>query len=703
MDQPKIGLSNYKKSLWPLAIEITLIAIVILIPLAFYPHLIRIFISAKELVFEVLVIIGLAFWGFKSLEANINRQEKFKFVPATLNLPIALFMAISILSLIWSDSPSVSLRELPIFLSGPLLYFITANNIYEERRHRRILYSIVIMGSLFGIYGIFQSNGIDFSYWIHAGGRYRVDGVFGNVNYFAEYLIIPLTLAIPLFLTAYNKIKRTLLLIGILSMGTALIFTLTRGCYLGFGSSLIFMFSLFLLSRGKNFIQDNKKIFLLLLIAIIIAAILFAIPNPLSKPGTVISSIKGRVSLSRIVNTFTYGRRGTIAKFAGMMIKDHPLLGSGVGTFKYNTLKYQARFFDQGQNRSLYAYGIADKAHNEYLQLGAELGIAGLAIFIWLMFAYFNYGIRYLKKEKDKEKQGIMIGLMGSIVAVLVDGLFNFPFHLPATIALFWLVIGLSIPLGQNKQQDFNREGEVEEEEEEGEGEGENQLLNDDVKKNFLYKQRPLLYVMIISLSIFLIIFVVRPFIAQTFSYYANKEVNHRNWDRAGKIYQEALKWDSYFGEAYFSIGKILVIKNLYGIAQDYFEKAEKYMDVYFKNGQFDKAAVKAKQAISYQRREKDTFLIYCQLGNTYLHLKEDKLAEEAFLKCLSINANHVNALYGLAVAYIRQNKMDIGLEELQKVIELAPESNEAKYAQDIMEQISQKKIDAPPTETNSP
>jgi len=149
----------------------------------------------------------------------------------------------------------------------------------------------------------------------------------------------------------------------------------------------------------------------------------------------------------------SFGRRIAIWKFTTLMIRDNPLLGSGLGTFEYNTLKYQAKFFEQGQNRTIYPYGFAQKAHNEYLQLWAELGIIGLSVFIWLMISYFNYGLKKLKSIKDEYGQGIIIGLMGAVVAVLVDGIFGFPFHLPATIVLFWLVLGLTVVISKENNQ----------------------------------------------------------------------------------------------------------------------------------------------------------------------------------------------------------------------------------------------------------
>jgi len=690
MEQKEINLSNYNKSFWTNAIEISIIALVILVPIAFYPYCITVFIPAKEMIAEVLIVLGLMFWGLK-----IINKEELKFTPTPLNFPILSFISICVLSLIWSNSFFVSLKELPLFLAGPLLYFIINNSINDERQINRILDILLLVGALFGIYGIFQYNGIDFSFWISNIGRQQVFGLFGNVNYFAEYLIVPLPIAVSLFLVSQNKFKRILLLIGIVAMGASLTFTFTRGSYLSFGSALIFMFFLFLISRGKGFIKNNKKIFIIILVAIIIITFLFVVPTPLNKSGTVISKIKSRISVTQLTQDSSYNRRIAIWKFTGMMIKDHPLLGSGIGTYKYNTLRYQAEFFAQGENRSLYPHGFADKAHNEYLQLWAELGIIGLGIFIWLMISYFRFGLKILRKIKDEYRQGIIIGLMGAVVAVLVDSIFGFPLHLPATIVLFWLALGLTVAVGLLKDEVNVQE------------------INLSKENSNISRFKPLFYIGVIFLTVFLGITIARPFIARVYSYYANKEIKNENWDEVIKIDEKTLKWDPYLGQVYYDIGKILEIKELYGVALEYFDKAEKYIDlpdlpqdfalIYLKKGQLDKAAIKLKQAISYQSDEKSMLPLYSELGNTYLQLERYKPAEIAFKNALKINPDFVNAHYGLAGAYLRQNQQTEALEEFKKVIDLAPDSKEANYAKITIQKLNQEKLKSPPTETDKP
>jgi O-antigen ligase len=691
MQQKELNLTKDNVFLWANAIEATIIALVVLVPIVFSLRCITLFIPPKEAIMQVLVLLALMFWGLK-----IVSREEFKFTSIPLNFPLLSFIAICTLSMIWSNNFFVSLKELPLFLAGPLLYFVITNNIYAERQISRILNILLIVGGLFGIYGILQYRGIDFSFWIRNIGRQQVFGLFGNVNFFAEYLIIPLPIAVSLFFASQNKFNKTLLLITILAMGTSLTVTFTRSSYLGFGVSLIFMFLLCLACRGKNFIKENKIFFIIILVTIIIITLLFVIPNPLNKSGTIIYKIKSRILVSQLIqNSYTIKSRISNWKFTTLMIKDNPLLGSGIGTYKYNSLRYQARFLEQGQNRSIYPYIFAAKAHNEYLQLWAELGIVGLGIFIWLIISYFHYGLRFIKRVKNRYKQGIIIGLMGAVVAVLIDGIFGFPLHLPATVVLFWLALALTI---------VTIKSEI----------GAEEVNTSKKDSNQISRFKPLLYIIIILLAIFLCVTVSRPFIARTYWYYGNKELEkNKDTDKAIKMYEEALKWDPYLGEVYYQMGKVLQSKRFYSLALEYFEKAEKYVghpdlpqdlaSVYLRKELFDKAAIKLKQAILYQKNKKSMFPMYNQLGIIYLRLERYKQAEMAFKDALKINPDFVNAHYGLARAYLQQNKQAGALEELQKVIELAPDSKEAQYARERMQQIAQEKLKAPPTETDNP
>lgn len=78
-----ISASEYQKSIWTTAIEILIVGLVILVSIAFYPRSITVFIPAKTMAAEFLVIIGLMFWVFKIID-----QGKIKLIATPLNLTV---------------------------------------------------------------------------------------------------------------------------------------------------------------------------------------------------------------------------------------------------------------------------------------------------------------------------------------------------------------------------------------------------------------------------------------------------------------------------------------------------------------------------------------------------------------------------------------------------------------------------------------
>lgn len=674
-----------KKSFWKKYIEKGIYLLIILLPLVFYPWCMDIFRPVKQLVAEILVLVYLMFWGFKLVD-----ERNHRFVRTFLDIPLFGFMLLGIISLFWSDSLLVSLRALPLFLVGPILYFIVVNNLQNEFQIKKILSLSILIGSILGLYGIFQYQGIDFSIWRGNVGRAIITGFFGNVNYFAEYLITLLPLAISLFLVTSVKSKKILLLMGILAMGGSLMLTFTRSSYLGFGVSLVFMFLLFMIFKGKTFIKENKKIFIFVLIAVILTTFLFMIPNPLNEPGSAISKIKSRtpISINALKEGYSVRRRMAIWNFTWMMITDRPILGSGIGTFKYNSLRYQAKFLSQGENYSLYPFGIAYEAHNEYLHFWAELGFVGLGIFLCLIIGYFYYGWKVLKKIKDNYKRGMVIGLMSSVLAVLVDGIFGFPFHLSAVLIMFWLFFAITVVIGIKEMQS-------------NEGIKKRRIENSTkVRPGKKSHYRIILFILIIVLTLFLSIDLIRPFMARVNWHYGYIEVKRKNWDEALNIFQNALKWDPYFGQMSFNIGEVLIEKGLYEEAGEYFKIAEKTCDlpklpfylgiVYNSQGDLEMAAKKFKQAIFYQKNEEEMVPVYINLGTTYFRLKENDLAEKSYQNALKIEPDSLQAHFGMGLVYVEKKLWQKAVEEFSMVVKLKPDSKEAKKAQEIIQQITQ-------------
>ena len=128
------------------------------------------------------------------------------------------------------------------------------------------------------------------------------------------------------------------------------------------------------------------------------------------------------------------------------MFREQPLVGIGLGDYKREFLPYKAKFLEteRGQRYSERVGYIqrAAQAHNEYVQILAEMGLVGVlaAAFFFVVLARSAWGL--LRASVSTEGGLWAAGLSAGIVAFLSDSLFSFPLHLPANALLFVFFLG---------------------------------------------------------------------------------------------------------------------------------------------------------------------------------------------------------------------------------------------------------------------
>lgn len=120
------------------------------------------------------------------------------------------------------------------------------------------------------------------------------------------------------------------------------------------------------------------------------------------------------------------------------MFEDHPIVGVGLGDYKREFLPYKAEFLttERGQNYSKTVGYIvrAAQAHNEYVQIMAEMGIVGLIATALFLAALIGSTLARLRAGISSEGTVMMIALFAGVVAFMSDSLFSFPLHLPANV-----------------------------------------------------------------------------------------------------------------------------------------------------------------------------------------------------------------------------------------------------------------------------
>ena len=114
------------------------------------------------------------------------------------------------------------------------------------------------------------------------------------------------------------------------------------------------------------------------------------------------------------------------------MAWDEPLFGVGLG-----------RFYDlsnQYAHETLSAYGFASEhAHNQVVQVLAELGVPGLAAFIALIAGAFLLAVR-----QERPRPLHVTALVAGLAAYLLSAMGGHPFVIPDPTYPFWLAVGLA-------------------------------------------------------------------------------------------------------------------------------------------------------------------------------------------------------------------------------------------------------------------
>ncbi len=170
-----------------------------------------------------------------------------------------------------------------------------------------------------------------------------------------------------------------------------------------------------------------------LLLVVLISSLIMVFPDSRKRVVSSFNKLK-RGGPTRMLEARYYHWGNTL-----MMIKEQPLLGLGLGNWRFSYPLYSASFKrDPLQN---YKMQIR-KTHNDYLQLAAECGIPALLLFLLFWGRQF-YLLRYSTPESDGEEDW-RLPLAASLLAFSVIMFFSFPMQMAYSrmFCFFLLALG---------------------------------------------------------------------------------------------------------------------------------------------------------------------------------------------------------------------------------------------------------------------
>ena len=375
------------------------------------------FLPISKGIIECLSILAIVFFVFK----KVVQRKGISFT--YLNFGIFAYLAICLLSVFLSSNVKISSRTFTCkILQDFFLFFVIADTLNTEKRARTFIYILFVSSLLLGIDGIYQH----FTHKDFIRNRPdliipRIYATFGTPNDFGCYLI---TIIPFLLVTFFAKLRTKIFKFAIaglfLLLFTCLILSVSRGAWLGFVASMLFL-GIWLPSIAVIFI---------------ILGLLLLFIKPFFPP-----VIKDR--LNNLFNFFAPEfisdsgslERKIIWRAGWRMFLYSPIIGVGLGTFMFNYKKFLIEDYPFGP---FYA-------HNCYLQMAAEIGVIGLSSFLMILLLFYLHGIRSLN-SKNVPKTYSWYMLLGSLAAMLgycVHMVVDTSFYSLDLGLLFWILLGL--------------------------------------------------------------------------------------------------------------------------------------------------------------------------------------------------------------------------------------------------------------------
>jgi O-antigen ligase len=302
---------------------------------------------------------------------------------------------------------------------------------------------------LFGIIKLANGNKKFFLFFYpDENGSYSefLTGTLGNPDHFSFWLQMALPLSIMLLLWHLKAMetRQTLRqrLIGVINadrsvwmlaippliLGAGIILTGCRAGLLSMVLSFLVFMQLTTYHRRSRVVRKKLKA---IFIGFTLIALFIGVQQTwykiLSTPDTVMAD-SGR--MLRWPNTME-------------LVKDFPLLGSGMGTYRYAFYLYDTDISGRWSTH----------AHNDYLETLSDGGIVGLLLMLGLCAMLGLSVLRMWISRRHPEMKMIGIGLLSAFVAVLIHSFFDFSLRIPSNAMFFVMLIALSIRIGTYKRE----------------------------------------------------------------------------------------------------------------------------------------------------------------------------------------------------------------------------------------------------------
>ena len=402
----------------------------------------------------VLLLAPLAFgavepWGILALEASATllflgwgfRQWAYREIQITahpLHRPMLAFGAL--VALQWLTGMTAyrhaTYSLLLLYLSYGLLVFVVTQTLRRASQLDKFAWVLCGYTALLASFSMLQGlapNGKLYGIWkpYHGGQAY---GPYVNHNHYAGLMEMLTPFLLVLAATRLTRGKRKIAVAVIAAVMAGTIFLCgSRGGMLAFALQAVLLVVL-LRPQPKSW---KQHLVLGVGLAAGIGFLVWIGGNELTRR---LASIH-----SETQHELTGGVRSTLDRDCLRMWREKPLLGWGLGTFP----EVYPQF------RSFYTNFFVNQAHNDYLQLLTETGLAGFAIAIWFLALTFRHAWSKLDDWTETVNGSLTVAALLGCIGILIHSLLDFNLQIPANAAMFYVLCAVAAahPLQESQRR----------------------------------------------------------------------------------------------------------------------------------------------------------------------------------------------------------------------------------------------------------
>lgn len=352
---------------------------------------------------------------------------------------VVAFLAWGTLSLLWAENLNAGLEQMQRYLLVGLLVPIVFTAIRSARDVKAVAGAYVFGATIAAAYGLLASpnasgaaGAVDATEQLN-----RIAGTVGDPNVLASVLLVGAILAIALAVVQHRSPLMRIALVGSGFLCLAvLVLTFSRGGLIALGAAVL----------AAPFVARRKA-------AVIAAGLLVAVCIV-----AYIGALAPADARERIVANDGGSGRTDIWKIGWRMVEAQPVTGLGVGNFQSSSIHYQIR-----PGTAVVRTDLADNpsvAHNSYLELLAEMGIVGLALFLGIVAASLGAAFRATRKFLASDRFDLAV-ISAAVFAALVSILASDFFISEQFSKQLWLIFALCPALLALSERAGDQEGDA--------------------------------------------------------------------------------------------------------------------------------------------------------------------------------------------------------------------------------------------------